>query len=81
MAPVCVDGMERSASAKASADLYWAGGVDTSSGIDEAAVGAETVDLVSAISTTKDLDALSIVWILSVIGLSSPLSSATSLAA
>ena len=38
---MCIDGMERSASAKASSDVGWTGGVETGGGAVAVAAGAE----------------------------------------
>jgi hypothetical protein len=75
---VYVDGIERSASTKASVDVCWAG-VETGGGTVAVAAGAESVVLVSTTGTAADLGALGTVWNLSVVGLSSPLSSVAAL--
>ena len=55
---MCVDGVERTPSANASADACGAGGVDTGGAIVAVAAGAESVVLVSASGTIDDLCAL-----------------------
>ena len=56
---MCVDGVERRASANASEEVCGAGGVDTGGATVAVAIGAEMVVLESlATSTTDDLRAL-----------------------
>ena len=59
VAPVCVDGVERSPSANASADVCGAGGVETGGIIEAVVAGAKMVVLESLTTgTTVDLCAL-----------------------
>ena len=59
VAPVCVDGVERSPSAKASAGVCGAGGVETGGMTEAVAAGAEMVVLESLTTgTIVDLCAL-----------------------
>ena len=75
---MCVDGVERRASANASAEVCGAGGVDTGGTTVAVAAGAEVVVLESLkTGTTDDLCALGTLWKVYVVGLSS-LSSASS---
>ena len=53
-----MEGVERTASANASADVYCAGGVDSGGGTNGAVAGAETVVITSAVGTAADLGAL-----------------------
>ena len=52
-------GVERTPRTKASVDVVGAGGVATGGGTEAVAAGADVVALVSAMSTTADLWALS----------------------
>ena len=74
---MCVDGVEMTASANASAEVCGAGGVDTGGATVAVAGGAEMVVLESTTGTADDLCALGTLWNVFVVGLSS-MSSASS---
>ena len=72
VALVCVDSMERRASANASEDVCGAGGVDTGGTTMAVAAGAKVVVLESLTTgTADDLCSLGTLWNVSVVGLSS----------
>ena len=52
---VCVDGVDRSPSTKASADVCGAGGVETGGMTEGVAAGADNVVLVSLTTSTADV--------------------------